>query len=226
MVQLKKIPAVFVEDGEMGCKQDLLCPDGPPGGLGQARSQLLHLGFLVDAKAPGNSPQEAEGMNLSLPGKPHRPCHRDGEGSLFGKLGGEAQLPESGHLLPDLVPVPGGVNKGVPLLKVTAQLLAKGPVPLHRLLVGPEVEAGLGKAKLPEQPPVKEAVLGGHFGRGVAGDAAADAVRLHQGVIRPLTIQEIGAKQAGDASAHNKDLGFQVPFQGREPGQVRRLFPD
>ena len=210
LVQLEKIAAALVEQGEVGGDHDLVRRDGPAGRHRLAGAELQHLGALKDPQIPSDGSEKSQRMELGLTGGPYRPCRREREGDLLHELRGRAQFVQGLQLPVQLLPIVQGVDEGVLLLKVTVDILAQSPVLLQRSLVGFQIEPGPVCAEPPDQLVIDQPVLRGDLRRGVPGDAAADAVRLHQGVVHPCLGQLPGAQNSSQPAADDEHIGLQV----------------
>ena len=210
LIQLQEVAAVLVENREVGGDDDLVRRNGPAVGDRLAGGQLQHLGVFINPQVLGDGSDKLEGVELGLTGEFYRSRCGEGEGNLFHKLCPEAQLAQGIQLPVQLFSVVQGVDKGVLFLEITVEAYAQGAVLLQRLLVGLQVEPGPVRAELPDQLVADQPVLGGDLRCGVFGDAAADAVRLHQGAVHPRLGQLIGAQNSGQPAADDEHIGFQV----------------
>ena len=118
-----------------------------------------------------------------------------------------------------------GIHKGVLLNEVAVDLLAQILVSSQRLLVSIQIQPGLFYAECADQPVINQAVLGGDFGRGVAGDATADPIRLHQRTIHMRVRQLARAQKPRDATANDQHVGLDVRCQRFKFGHLKGLPP-
>ena len=226
LVKLEKVPAVLVEEGEVGGGDNRLRPDYPVVGNRPARGQFQHLCVLKNLQSLNHSGGKFQRMELSLTGKAHCPRHGEGEGQIGGELGGEAQPLQSGQLPVQLFPVLPGVDIGVPLLKIAGDVPAQGAVLLQRRLVALQVKPGPFHAEFTDELVVNQPVLKGDFCRGIFGGPAAEPVRLHEGAADPCAGELISAEDTGHSPADNQHVCVQIPWQGAELGQLRSLCPN
>ncbi len=164
-------------------------------------------------------------MELGLAGETHRPCRGKGKGGgdYFRRC---AQAAQGSGLLFQGGPAGEGIDKTVLLFKIAVNGLGQGAVGGEGGQVGFQVLAGGGFALLAEEAVVNQAVLGGDFGRGVAGCAAADGIGLQQQAVGPGFTEEMGAEEARDAAANDEDFRFPVAFQRGKGGERGRGLPD
>ena len=73
---------------------------------------------------------------------------------------------------------------------------------------------------------IDQAVLRRDFGRGIAGNTAADPVGLNQRMIHPGPGQPLGAQKPRQSAAYDQHIRFQFAVQLRKFRQVSFLFPN
>ena len=217
---------MLVQQGEMGGGNDILRRHRPSVCHRPAGGQLQDLGPLEYPQPLGNGGGKLQGVELGLFREFHRPRRGHGQGRSPGELRREAQAFQGLQLPVQLPPVRQGVDIGVPLLKIAPGFPAELPVLPQGGPVGLQVQPGPPQAELPEEPGVNQPVLERELGGGVPRHASAEPPGLHQGVVHSRPVQPIGAQQARHAAANYQHVRFQIPLQGSEPGQLRRLLPN
>ena len=165
-------------------------------------------GVLIDLQ-PGRDPRrQQQRMKLGLIFKLYGPGHVKGQGQTvpIPRLRPDAlQRPQ---LLFQLFGAAGGIDKGRLCLHlagiVRRQLAKAGNCVLVCLIIQP----GCLHIVLSDQLVVDQAVLAGDLGGGIAGHAAAYAVRLDQRIIRAGPVQRAGAEKPRHSPADNQDIGL------------------
>lgn len=216
LVQLQKIAAVLVEEGEVGGHDDLFGPDRSMVGDGGGAHQFPHGRVLIDAQTLGDGGDEFQGVELGLMGELDRPGHRKGEGEPLRKFPMGSQFFQGGQLPLHLPPAVQGIGAGGLVLKAAVHVPAQRPVFLEGGLVGGEVLPGTVHAEPPDELVVDQPVLAGEFCGGVFGDAAAQGLGLHQHIGHPGTVQPVGAQHPRHAAADDQHISAHIAVQDRE----------
>ena len=149
---------------------------------------------LINGKPLGNDGEKFQWMELGLPGYAHRSGGGKGQGRALGELHRDTSPLHGRDFRFQHRLVIQGVDPISLFLKITAGFLGHEAIPLHSVLIGLPVKlCGLGAESL-NQFMINQPVLGGDFGGGTAGSAAADASGFYQGAVHIRLPQQIGAQ--------------------------------
>ena len=221
----QEIAAVLVDDGKVGCDEDLfrLYPhlvrvDGiafkAPGG-----------GVLVDLQSGRDPRRQKQRMKLGLVFKLYGPGHVKGQGQTVPVSGLCPDALQGPQLLFQRFAVTGGIDKGGLCLHPAGIVRRQLAKMRNRGLIGLIIQPGGLLVVFTDQLVIDQAVLAGDLGGGVACHAAAYAVRLDQRIICAGPVQRAGAEKPRHSPADNQDVGFQILFQTGKGRQLRCVCP-
>ena len=193
LVQLQKIAAVLVEEGEVGGDDDLLRPDGAPVSDGGMFHQLTDGGVFVNMQVTGKGGQEFQGMEPGLPGEFYRTNSGEGKGQIFRQLRRKTQSFQGGQLTLQHRPVTAGVNIIVLLREIAVDVPAQLPIAIYSFLVGFQIQPGCLRSEPGQQLVKAQPMLRSDLGCGVFCDAAADLRRLRHQAVYPGLLQPVCA---------------------------------
>ena len=225
LVHLQEIGPVLVEYREVGGDDDVFRPDHPlrrPGGVGP---QFQDGAVLIDTQIFRHGRRKGERVELGLVWEPHRAHGRKGQGRPFRQFRRKPQGLQGAYLLLQLFPVVQGVDVGVLFLEAAVDVPAQCPVLFQRRLVSRQIQPCLLRAEPPDQLVVEEPVLGGDFGGGALGCAAADMIRLYQQDLCPCLGQFPGAEQACQPAADYQNVCPHFTPQAGKAGHGALLCP-
>lgn len=209
----------------MGGDDDLIRFDPPAVSDSLVGHQLQHLGVLVDIQPPGDMRRELERMKLRLLWEPHGPGDGEGQRQFFGEGGTKTEPVKRLQLCVERPSVIEGIHKGVLPGEVAVDLPAQILVPSQCLLVSIQIQLSLLYTKSADKPVIDQTVLGGDLGRGVAGDATADPISLHQHIIYIRVRQLARTQKARDPAADDQHVGSDVRSQRIKFGYLKSLPP-
>ncbi len=147
LVELQKIAAVLIEEGEMRGHDDLPSRDRSAGRNGYVIPQLYHPRVLINAQAPGKARGKAQRVELGLVGEAHRPDNLQGQGQAGSEVCLEAQLVQGLQLQVDFAGVIQAIYISVLFGKAAGNVSTQGFILRQGLLVGLQVHAGLLQAR-------------------------------------------------------------------------------
>jgi hypothetical protein len=174
----------------------------------------------VAGQPRGERPQPAHRVELCLAGEPHRAVHRERQVGGVDERRRQAERGSDGGLLAQFAPR-SAVDERVPLapLAVDAEPGRLDPDPLQRGQLAEPVRPGGVGAEPAHQVGVDQPVLGGHLGRGVAGDPLQQLPGLDEGDREPGLFEQVSGGDPGDTAAEHSDVD--VGELGPRPGRRR-----
>ncbi|MPM81896.1 hypothetical protein SDC9_128953 [bioreactor metagenome] len=209
----------------MGGNNDSVSGNPAPIRHGGGADELTDGRVLINAQTFGNAGDELQGIKLRLLYKFYRARYREGQRHALQPLGRKTQSLQRRDLLVNFTAAVHRVNKIVLLLKMTVDVRAQLAVALQRLLVGAQVQPSRCRIKLPDQFIVEQPVLGGNFGGGVFGNAAAEPIGLHQHIVHTGLLQQIRTQNSRQTAADDQHVGTYIFFKTIKAAYGRRFFP-
>lgn len=182
LIELKKIPAVFVQDRKVCGDNDLFGINFSSIGTGVVRCQFENLGVLQNIEIFGNSIQKFQRMKLCLSADLDRTCRRKGQGEIRGKGRGTSQTLQGANFALDGMSVMRRVYKRILFFKIAGNRLAQVAVLRDCPSVGVPIPSCVFDAEGADKSVVEQAVLQGDFCCCVLGNAACDRICFYKNI--------------------------------------------